>query len=158
MATIDAEAIALDATTGERLAGFGDGGEIDLRQGLRLVPRDFSDYEETSPPTVIGDLVVAGSAVADNGAVTQASGEVRAYDTVTGKLRWSWDPIPQDPRDPAAATWQKSSARRTGAANAWSVMAADPERHGLRADGQSQPRLLWRGAARDNRYANSSSL
>ncbi len=156
VATIDARLIALDATTGERLAGFGDGGEIDLRQGLRLVPRDFSDYEETSPPTVIGDLVVAGSAVADNGAVTQASGEVRAYDTVTGKLRWSWDPIPQDQRDPASATWKGSSARRTGAANAWSVMAADPERGTVYVPtGSPSPDYYGGERLGDNRYANS---
>jgi quinoprotein glucose dehydrogenase len=156
VATIDARLIVLDASTGERIASFGDEGEIDLRQGLRLGPRDFSDYEETSPPAIIGNLVVLGSAVADNQAVTEASGEVRAYDAGTGRLRWSWDPIPQEKSDPAASTWKKSSARRTGAANAWSIFAVDPA-HDLVYVPTGSPSPDYYGGERlgDNRYANS---
>jgi quinoprotein glucose dehydrogenase len=77
----------------------------------------------TSPPAVVDDLVVAGSAIDDNGRVDMPSGVVRAFDTRTGAPRWSWDPIPQKP--PAGTT---SATWNTGAANAWSVMAVDPER------------------------------
>src|SRR6185312_3461013 len=56
-------------------------------------------------------------------------GEVRAFDVVTGKLKWSWDPIPQNTHDPDADTWTNGGAHRTGAANAWSVIAADPARN-----------------------------
>src|SRR6185437_6059285 len=129
MATIDARLIALDAATGKPCLDFGDNGIVDLRHGLRIAPHYFSDYEETSPPAVIGNTLVVGSAVADNGSVGQASGEVRAFDVVTGKLKWSWDPIPQNPHDPGADTWTNGGAHRTGAANAWSVIAADPARN-----------------------------
>ena len=156
LATIDGRLIELDAATGERMSNFGDEGEIDLRQGLRLGPRDFSDYEETSPPAVIGNTVVVGSAVADNQAVTQASGEVRAYDVETGRLKWSWDPIPQDPHDPAAATWKKHSARRTGAANAWSIIAADPARNMVFVPtGSPSPDYYGGERLGDDRYADS---
>lgn len=129
MATIDARLIALDAATGKPCDDFGDNGIVDLRQGLRIAPHYYSDYEETSPPAVIGNTLVVGSAVADNGSVNQASGEVRAFDVITGKRKWTWDPIPQDPRAPAANTWKEGEAHRTGAANAWSVIAADPARN-----------------------------
>ena len=38
VATVDARLIALDAGTGRPVAGFGDGGTIDLRRGLRVPP------------------------------------------------------------------------------------------------------------------------
>ncbi len=127
-ATIDARLIALNAATGAPVSDFGDNGVIDLRAGLRIAPHYFSDYEETSPPAVIGNTIIVGSAVADNGSTTQASGEVRAFNAATGKLKWTWDPIPQNPKDPAYSTWKNGSASHTGAANAWSVIAADPQR------------------------------
>lgn len=129
IATIDARLIALDAETGKLCADFGDNGTIALREGLRIPVRHFADYEETSPPAIIGRNIVVGSAIADNGSVDQPSGEVRAYDVVTGKLKWNWDPIPQKPGALGADTWKNGSAQKTGAANAWSVIAADPARN-----------------------------
>ena len=128
IATIDARLVAVDAATGKPCADFGDNGIVDLRHGLRLQPHSFSDYEETSPPAVVGNTLVLGSGIADNGWTDQASGEVRAFDAKTGKLKWTWDPIPQNPGATGADTWAQGSASRTGAANAWSVIAADPQR------------------------------
>jgi hypothetical protein len=39
-------------------------------------------------------------------------------DARTGRLRWSWVPIPQSPDDPERKSWAGDSASRTGAANA----------------------------------------
>ncbi len=122
VATLDARLIALDAETGKPCLNFGDNGEINLRNGLRIAPRDFQDYEETSPPAVIGNTIVVGSGISDNNSVGQPSGEVRAFDTETGKLKWSWDPIPQKPGETGADTWKDGSAKKTGAANAWSII------------------------------------
>ncbi len=129
IATIDARLIALDAKTGTPIATFGDNGTVDLRKGLRIAPRGFADYEVTSPPAVVGDTVVVGSAIQDNAYTSEPSGEVRGFDAVTGKLKWTWDPIPQDPAAAGADTWMNNSAARTGAANAWSVIVADPARN-----------------------------
>lgn len=129
IATIDARLIALDASTGKPCLDFGDNGTVDLRDGLRIKPRGFADYEETSPPAVIGNLLVVGSAIQDNGWTDEPSGEIRAYDAQTGKLKWNWDPIPQNPHAPGADTWKNGSAQKTGAANAWSVIAADAARN-----------------------------
>ena len=129
LATIDARLIAINASTGKPCADFGDNGTVDLRHGLRLPPHEFSDYEETSPPAVIGNMLIIGSGIADNGWTDEASGEVRAFDARTGKLKWSWDPIPQGPHALGADTWKNGSAARTGAANAWSVIVVDPARN-----------------------------
>lgn len=126
IATVDARLIALDARTGKLCAHFGEGGVVDLREGLRIEPFEHAAYEETSPPAVVNGLLVVGSGIADNSRVAPASGEVRAFDARTGTLRWRWDPIPQDPDDPAYTTWMDGATRRTGAANAWPMIASDP--------------------------------
>ncbi|MEX2177452.1 MAG: pyrroloquinoline quinone-dependent dehydrogenase [Gemmatimonadaceae bacterium] len=128
VATTDARLIALHATTGTAVQEFGSAGTVDLRRSLRNAPFEHQEYEVTSPPAIVNDLIVVGSAVADNNRTDAASGEVRAYDARTGALRWTWDPVPQDAADPAYGSWQGPNAHRTGAANAWSVIAADPAR------------------------------
>ena len=129
IATIDARLIAVNAATGKPCPDFGDNGIVDLRHGLRIAPRGFADYEETSPPAVTGNTIIVGSGIQDNGWTDEPSGEVRAFDAVTGKLKWTWDPIPQNPHALGADTWKNGSAQRTGAANAWSVIAVDPARN-----------------------------
>lgn len=126
VATIDTRLIALDAASGSPCADFGSGGTVKLREGLRNPPTFASEYEETSPPTVVDGVVVVGSAVADNNRIDAASGEVRGYDARTGALRWTFDPVPQTASDPAYATWIGPNARRSGAANSWTAFAADP--------------------------------
>jgi len=64
------------------------------------------DISVTSPPAIIGNLVVVGSSLGDNQNYFATRGSVRAYDVLTGQLRWTWDPIPRDSTDPAWATWQ----------------------------------------------------
>jgi quinoprotein glucose dehydrogenase len=113
IATVDAHLIALIAATGKPAANFGDNGVVNLRSGLRMPPKEPWEYEETSPPAIVDDLVIVGSGIADNSRADMASGEVRAFDARTGKVRWSWDPAP---------------GTRMGAANAWSVISVDPER------------------------------
>src|SRR2546422_7934767 len=59
--------------------------------------------EVTSPPAVVGDLVIVGSSVADNHRTNAPNGVVRAYDARTGRQRWSWHPIARAPGAPGAA-------------------------------------------------------
>ncbi len=156
IATIDARLIALDSATGKAYPNFGDNGIVDLRKGLRMAPHYPEDYEETSPPAVIGDTLIVGSAISDNGSVNQGSGEVRAFDAETGKLKWSWDPIPQDPKAVGADTWKDGSAARTGAANAWSVIAVDPARNLVFVPtGSASPDYYGGERLGDNLFADS---
>jgi len=113
-ATLDARLIALDAKTGAPCQDFGSAGQVSLRDVKRYLP---GWYHMTSPPTVVDDVVVVGSAIDDNGLAQMPDGAVRAYDVRTGALRWSWQPLVSTPEI------------KSGAANAWSVIAADPERH-----------------------------
>jgi len=109
--TIDARLIALDAATGAPAKEFGVRGTVDLTDGIEN-PR-FGDYQVTSPPAVIGDLVIVGSAIGDNGGAELERGSVRAYDARTGALRWTFDPIARE--------------QHSGAANAWAPMTPDAE-------------------------------
>ncbi|HEX4936114.1 MAG TPA: PQQ-binding-like beta-propeller repeat protein, partial [Gemmatimonadaceae bacterium] len=94
-ATVDARLFALDAATGARCQSFGDSGVVRLDQGVGRV--QVGQYGVTSPPVVIGDVVVVGSAIGDNRRVDLERGTVRAFDARTGALRWAFDPIPRRP-------------------------------------------------------------
>lgn len=154
VATIDARLIALDAATGKLISEFGENGQVDLKRDVRMIEQ--GNYQVTSPPAIIGDLVVVGSSIGDNRGVELERGVVRAYDAMTGNLRWSWDPIPKDALDPARKTWAGESAMKTGAANAWSIISADPGRD-LVFIPTSSPSPDYYGGERkgDNRHANS---
>ncbi len=156
VATVDARLIALDGATGRPCADFGAAGTVDLARDLRHTPAYHWEYGVTSPPAVIGDLVVVGSAVADNQRTNAPEGVVRAFDARTGRLRWSWDPIPRFPGDSAYDTWRGSAAHETGAANAWSALSADSAR-GLVfvPTGSGSPDFYGGARLGANRYANS---
>lgn len=138
--TLDARLIALDARTGRRCAGFASGGEIALRDPRWPRAGDRGDYGVTSPPLVVGDLVITGSAIGDNRAAALESGVVRAFDARSGALRWAWEPVGQ----PLAA------------ANAWAPLAADPGRDLIFVPTGSASPDFYGGLRRgDNAHANS---
>jgi quinoprotein glucose dehydrogenase len=142
--TLDARLIALDGATGDPCMDFGNRGQISLRDVARYIP---GNYHMTSPPAVIGDVIVVGSAIDDNSHVDMASGVVRGFDARTGALRWKWEPLP--PNDPATK-W------RTGAGNAWSVMVVDPERDLVFVPtGSASPDYYGGLRPGDDKWANS---
>ena len=156
IATIDGRLIALDADHGTPCSSFGARGIVNLRASLRNKAFETAEYEVTSPPAIVNDIIVVGSSVADNNRTDAASGEVRAFDARTGALRWTWDPIPQDSADAAWRTWGGPRAHATGAANAWSVIAADPARDIVFVPtGSASPDYFGGERLGDNRYANS---
>jgi quinoprotein glucose dehydrogenase len=118
-ATIDGRLIALESTTGKLVASFGKGGIIDLKEGV-------GEIQVTSPPAVINDLIVVGSTMGDNARFDYPPGVVRAFDARTGNLKWSWDPIPRKSTDYGYNTWIGEKVQKTGAANAWAPISADP--------------------------------
>jgi quinoprotein glucose dehydrogenase len=156
IANAQSELVAIDGRDGTRCPDFGANGAIDLTVDLRIPPFELQAYSMTSPPVVVNDVVITGSSVADNSRPTLPSGEVRAFDARTGELRWSWDPVPQDPRDPAYGEWRGELAHGTGGANAWSVLAADAERDLVFVPtGSAAPDYYGALRLGDNRYANT---
>lgn len=154
LGTIDARLIALDADTGKRCMEFGRNGTVDLSHGIQNYRKEH--YSVTSPPTVVRDLIVVGLAVGDNHGIEVEPGVVRAFNVVTGKTVWSWDPIPRNADDPGAESWKKESRIKTGGGNVWSTMAADSERDMLFLPTTS-PSPDFYGGERigNNEYTNS---
>src|SRR6202034_401695 len=152
-ATQDARLISIDATTGKPCFDFGDYGQVSLRDvpGYRA-----GWYHMTSPPAVIDDLVVVGSAIDDNQRVAMPAGVVRAFDARTGALRWSWDPIPNPVAGTTNGTAGNHTERQTGAANAWSIMSVDPQRDLIFVPtGSASPDYYGGLRPGDNKWANS---
>ena len=135
--TLDARLIAIDGNTGKLRWDF------DLRRDAEAMWGP--DYEVTSPPAIVGDTVVVGSSIGDNGFVDTGRGVVRAFDVRTGKVRWTFDTLRRLP-----------AGSKAGAANAWAPMSADVAR-GLVFIPTSSPSPDYFGGRRpgDNRYANS---
>jgi quinoprotein glucose dehydrogenase len=128
--TLDARIIALDARTGRVLWQATHGDAV-----------SDGNYQITSPPVVVGDVVIVGSSIGDNGRAEMERGTVRAYDAKTGKLRWTWDPTPPG---------------RTGAANAWSLLSADIKRDMVFIPtGSASPDFYGGLRPGDNKHANS---
>jgi quinoprotein glucose dehydrogenase len=153
-ATNDGRLIALAAATGKPCPDFGNGGTVDLKAGIDV--SGLGEYHFTSPPAVIGDLVITGSSISDNQRVNAPSGTVRAFDVKTGAVRWKWDPIPRDPKDPARSTWAGDSADKTGAANIWSIISADLDRGLIFVPGSSPSPDFYGGERKGaNLYGNS---
>jgi quinoprotein glucose dehydrogenase len=122
--------IALDAKTGRPRAGFGDGGIVDLKanidQDLDLVSAPIG---ASSPPIVVNDVVIVGSAFPAGGAPPTKEmpvGHVTAYDAQTGERRWVFHTIPR-PGEPGHETWHDDAWTFTGNAGVWAPMSADPE-------------------------------
>jgi quinoprotein glucose dehydrogenase len=145
-ATLDARLIALDAATGEPCQDFGNGGEVDLSHVARY---RAGWYHMTSPPAVLDEVVIVGSAIDDNVLAGMPDGVVRGFDARTGKLLWSWEPL-ERPADVPESAW------RTGAGNAWSIPSADPTRHLVYVPtGSASPDYYGGLRPGDNRWADS---
>ena len=138
-ATVDARLVAVDAKTGRPCAAFGRAGEV----VLGATGDERGVYHMTSPPAVVDDLVIVGSAINDNMRARMPDGTVRAFDARSGAQRWAWNPLGAD-------------ATATGAANAWSVMAVDPERHLVYVPtGSASPDYYGGERPGPNRWADS---
>jgi quinoprotein glucose dehydrogenase len=87
--TLDGRLIAVDAASGKPCPGFGDGGTVNLLQGIgETVP---GWYSVTAPPVIVRGVVVTGAQVQDGQNEDAPSGVIRGYDAVTGALKWAWD-------------------------------------------------------------------
>jgi PQQ-dependent dehydrogenase (methanol/ethanol family) len=108
--TDDAHLLCLDRLTGA------------LRWDV-FMPEATQHYGATGAPLVVGDLVVAGVAGADDG----IRGFLAAYKATTGQLAWRFWTVPRQ-GEPGWDTW-KGDAVEFGGGSTWLTGSYDPELH-----------------------------
>jgi quinoprotein glucose dehydrogenase len=142
---------SLDAATGRVATGFG-GGRVDLREGLGRDPEGMS-ITVTTPGIVYKDLLILGCMTSED--LPAAPGDIRAFDLLTGKIRWSFHTIPH-PGELGYDTWPKDAWKYSGAANNWTGMSLD-EKRGLVFVPTGSAAFDFYGANRigDNLFANT---
>jgi quinoprotein glucose dehydrogenase len=116
---------AVDARTGKPILSFGEGGSVDLKQGLGRDPEGISLVQSTTPGRVFEDLLILGSAT--NQGYGSAPGDIRAFHARTGKLVWTFHTIPH-PGEFGYDTWPKDAWKSVGGANVWSELSLDARR------------------------------
>ena len=148
--------ISLDATTGRPVEAFGSAGVVDLTRGLSRGV-NAKHYTNTSPPVVYKDLVILGNGVGDRLVYTSdPPGDVRAFDARTGKIVWTFRPIPP-PGEVGHETWGGESWKTTGHTNVWAPMSLD-EKRGLLFLPVSTPTNDFYGARRPGANLFAESL
>ncbi len=120
LSTADNQLVALDRRTGVPCPGFGLKGVVDLTNGI--LPALPGYYSHTSPPSVIGSVVVVGSLIFDNQSNDEPSGVVRGYDVESGRLVWAWDVLQPKAVKPLAP----GEVYPRNTANAWAPFSSDP--------------------------------
>ncbi len=123
--TAGSNLFCIDGENGKPVAAFGEGGKVDLHNGL---DRDVKDLfvTATSPGVIYKDVLIMGSRVDEGPAA--APGHIRAFDISTGKIRWIFHTIPH-PGEKGYETWDDTAAyKHIGGANAWSGFALDEKR------------------------------
>ncbi len=125
--------MAIDPATGRPDPAFGSNGLVDLRIDLDErfeVNLDTAAVGSTSPPMIVGDVVVVGATFPSGGSPATKggpAGNIRGFNVRTGEMLWIFHTIPQA-GEFGTETWRNNSWQYTGAAGSWSTMSADLER------------------------------
>jgi quinate dehydrogenase (quinone) len=114
----------LDAQTGEAISAFGDGGRVDLREGLDRDPATINQQSRL-PGRVFDNLLILGSAT--NEEYGSAPGDIRAFDVRTGKKVWTFHTVPR-PGELGYDSWPKDAWKTVGGANNWGEQSIDEQR------------------------------
>ena len=132
--------VELNAHTGQLIDGFGEHGMIDMKVGAyKGVPGKPGVYEQIdlvtgeiglhTTPTVVNDMVIVGSSMKEGFQPTtqnNTKGLVRAWDTRTGKLIWTFHDIPQK-GEFGYDSWANGSADYNGNAGVWTGITVDKD-------------------------------
>lgn len=154
-ATNDGYLVALDLETGEPCADFGEAGRVDLKQGVG--GQDYlGEYQQTSPPAIVGDHVVIGAAIGDNRRLDAPSGVIRAYHARTGDQVWAFDLAPPDFDYGTGLVSDEGHA--LGTPNVWGVMSVDAERGWVYVPTGNPSPDYYRGGEPDMDYYGTSVL
>jgi quinoprotein glucose dehydrogenase len=134
--TMDAELHAVDAVTGKPCEDFAQGGVLNVNQWNNVNAK--FPFSVLQPPTVVGDTLFVGWAGKDWAYVVSPPGNLLAIDARTGELKWELGFVPEE------------MVSRTGTANIWTAMSADPELGLLYAPVSSLEANYWGGSRLPN--------
>ena len=128
--TVDGRLFSIDAATGEPDPAFGTKGSLNLRTGVAGMAGEHENraYGMTSPPAIFQNLVICGAWTYD-GEPRGPSGDLRAFDVLTGKLVWRFHTVPH-PGEFGHDSWTQgeASTKQRGGVNSWSIASVDTQR------------------------------
>ncbi len=112
---------AVNPENGTLINSFGNNGVIDLKKGLgRNV--DNMLLAANTPGVIYKNLLIIGHRASEStGAVP---GHIRAFDVMSGKIKWTFHTIPY-PGEYGYDTWPQDSYLKSGGANAWAGLSLD---------------------------------
>lgn len=144
LCTVGAWLYALNASTGEPIPGFGNGGRTSLKAGLGPQAQE-KWVVSTTPGTLCGDLLVMPTRVGEDW--DAAPGYIQAFNVRTGTVAWVFRTMPY-PTDPGYESWVSKEAYKNldvGSANCWAGMAVDRRRGILYVPTGSAAPDFWGG-------------
>jgi quinoprotein glucose dehydrogenase len=113
---------AINAANGELIPSFGNGGAVNLKEGLGRDPNSIHQIQSGTPGVVFEDLIILGSSTGED--YGSPPGDIRAYDVRSGRMVWIFHTIPH-PGEPGYDTWPKDAWKSGGGVNCWGEMSLD---------------------------------
>lgn len=145
---------AIDAKTGRIIESFGRKGEIDLNENHRVPADDVRGLiSMTSPGMVYKNFLIVP--VRSGEGNVGISGDMRAWDALTGEFRWVFHTVPMK-GEFGYDTWEWEENMMYGGANAWSGITVDEDRGWIfAATGSGAGEFIYGGSRKgDNLFAN----
>lgn len=153
VATADGHLFELDPRTGKPIAGFANGGLLDLR-AIVGAGYPYAPFGFTSPPAVYRNLLILGPDEQE-GPSNGPPGLVTAVDATSGKVVWIFHTTPQ-PGHAGDSTLGAGGLKNRSGPSAWGDITVDPKL-GLVFVPVANPADSYYGADRpgNDLYANS---
>src|SRR5262245_49867164 len=113
----------INASNGETIATFGDNSRVDpSAESDRVVGRPGGNPGRVYKDTIIVSLPASGASY------DSTPGDVRAYDVLTGKLKWTFHSVPK-PDEVGAETWPPEALKAgAGGVHNWSEFTVDEDK------------------------------
>jgi len=114
---------AINALTGKLVDSFADHGRLNLATGI---DRDNAPaLASRSAGRVFENLIILGSATGEG--YLAPPGDIRAFDVVSGALRWVFHTLPH-PGEPGYETWPEGAYKYMGGVDVWGEITVDEKR------------------------------
>ncbi len=146
---------AIDAKTGQFIAGFGGDGGVDLRDMLRpdgTAPN--GPLGNDNPGRIYGDNIII-ALPAGHYDYASSPADIGSYDIRTGELNWVFHVVPR-PGEFGSDTWPEQDREKFGGVHNWSEFTVDQDL-GIAYMSTGTARYDFYGGNRegDNLFANS---